>query len=112
MAAMGHAINEAVSLHRCGCGESYEQWGNRPLLALHARKFALEIQDRNKGKGRTMKEQTEHLRPALSLPPKPRHPDMDQTQDRTPLSRWQKRNCAHPENPKDPSEAPKGALPL
>jgi len=30
MAAIGHAINEVVGLHRCGCGQSYEQWGDRP----------------------------------------------------------------------------------
>jgi len=30
MAAIGHAIKEGVSLHRCGCGQSYEQWGDRP----------------------------------------------------------------------------------
>ena len=30
MAAIGHAIKEVVSLHRCGCGKSYEQWGDRP----------------------------------------------------------------------------------
>jgi len=30
MSAIGHAINEVVSLHRCGCGQSYEQWGDRP----------------------------------------------------------------------------------
>jgi len=30
MAAVGHAIKEVVGLHRCGCGESYEQWGSRP----------------------------------------------------------------------------------
>jgi len=30
MAAIGHAIHEVVSLHRCKCGQSYEQWGNRP----------------------------------------------------------------------------------
>jgi len=30
MAAIGHAINEVVSLHRCECGQSYEQWGDRP----------------------------------------------------------------------------------
>jgi len=30
IAAIGHAINEVVSLHRCGCGQSYEQWGDRP----------------------------------------------------------------------------------
>jgi len=30
MAAAGHAIKEVVGLHRCGCGESYEQWGSRP----------------------------------------------------------------------------------
>jgi len=30
LAAVGHAIKEVVSLHRCGCGESYEQWGGRP----------------------------------------------------------------------------------
>ena len=30
MAAIGHAINEVVSLHQCGCGQSYEQWGDRP----------------------------------------------------------------------------------
>ena len=30
MAAIGHTINEVVSLHRCGCGQSYEQWGDRP----------------------------------------------------------------------------------
>ena len=23
----GHAIKEVVSLHRCGCGENYDQWG-------------------------------------------------------------------------------------
>ena len=30
LATVGHAIKEEVSLHRCGCGESYEQWGSRP----------------------------------------------------------------------------------
>jgi len=30
MAAIGHAINEVVSLHRCRCGQNYEQLGNRP----------------------------------------------------------------------------------
>jgi len=30
MAAAGHAIKEVVGLHRCECGESYEQWGSRP----------------------------------------------------------------------------------
>jgi len=30
LAAIGHAINEVVNLHRCGCGQSYEQWGDRP----------------------------------------------------------------------------------
>jgi len=30
MAAAGHAIKEVVSLHRCECGENYEQWGCRP----------------------------------------------------------------------------------
>jgi len=30
MAAIGHAINEVVSLRRCRCGQSYEQWGDRP----------------------------------------------------------------------------------
>jgi len=30
MAAVGHTIKEVVSLHRCECGESYEQWGNQP----------------------------------------------------------------------------------
>ena len=29
MAAAGHAIKEVVSLHRCECGENYEQWGSR-----------------------------------------------------------------------------------
>jgi len=32
LAAVGHAIKEVVSLHRCVCGESYEQWGSRPTL--------------------------------------------------------------------------------
>jgi len=30
MAAACHAIKEVVCLHRCGCGERYEQWGSRP----------------------------------------------------------------------------------
>ena len=30
MAAIGHAIHEVVSLHRCSCGLSYEQWANQP----------------------------------------------------------------------------------
>jgi len=30
MAAIGHAINEVVSLHRCRCGQSYEQWEDQP----------------------------------------------------------------------------------
>ena len=30
MAAIGHAIHEVVSLHRCRCGQSYEQWGSQP----------------------------------------------------------------------------------
>jgi len=30
MQAIGHAIYEVVSLHRCNCGLSYEQWGSQP----------------------------------------------------------------------------------
>ena len=30
MAAIGQAIHEVVSLHRCSCGLSYEQWGSQP----------------------------------------------------------------------------------
>jgi len=30
MAAIGHAIHEVVSLHRCSCGLSYEQWSSQP----------------------------------------------------------------------------------
>ena len=30
MEALGHAINEVVSLYRCGCGQSYKEWGDRP----------------------------------------------------------------------------------
>ena len=30
MAAIGHAINEVVSLHRCRCGRNYEQWKDQP----------------------------------------------------------------------------------
>jgi len=30
MAAIGHAIHEVVSLHRCSCGSSYEQWESQP----------------------------------------------------------------------------------
>jgi len=30
MAAIGHAINEVVSLHRCRCGHKYEQWEDQP----------------------------------------------------------------------------------
>ena len=29
-AAIGHAINEVVSLHRCRCGRNYEQWNDQP----------------------------------------------------------------------------------
>jgi len=83
---------------------------DQPLLALHAKKSASKIQGRKKGKGRTMREQTENLRPASSFPPKPRPPDTDQTLDRTPLSSWQKRNHVHPENPENPSRTPKKAL--
>ena len=113
MAAIGHAIHEVVSLHQCRCGQSYEQWGNRPIPPYPTcEKIRLRNTGPGKRKGRTMKEQTEQLRPASSLPPKPRPPDTDQTQDMTPFSRWQKRNRAHPENPENPSETPKGALPI
>jgi len=30
MAAAGHEIKEVVGLHRCECGDSYEQWGSQP----------------------------------------------------------------------------------
>jgi len=30
MAAIGHALHEVVSLHRCSCGLSYEQWSSQP----------------------------------------------------------------------------------
>jgi len=53
---------------------------------------------------------SEHLRSTSSLPPKPRPPVTEQTQDRTPSSRRQKTR-AHHENPENPSETPKGALP-
>jgi len=59
LAAVGHAIKEVVSLHRCGCGESYEQWGggiDQPPLAPHARKPASEKQYQMRGKWRGPKE--------------------------------------------------------
>ena len=30
MAAIGHAIHQVVSLHRCRCGAAYEQWESEP----------------------------------------------------------------------------------
>jgi len=30
MAAIGHAIHKVVSLHRCRCGQNYEQWDDQP----------------------------------------------------------------------------------
>ena len=30
MAAIGHAIHKVVSLHRCRCGQNYEQWEDQP----------------------------------------------------------------------------------
>jgi len=30
MAAIGHALHEVASLHRCSCGLSYEQWSSQP----------------------------------------------------------------------------------
>ena len=30
LAAIGHAINEVVSLHQCRCGRNYEQWNDQP----------------------------------------------------------------------------------
>ena len=46
MSAIGHAINEVVSLHQCRCGRNYEQWEDQPTpLAPHARKPAPVKQD-------------------------------------------------------------------
>ena len=37
MAAIGHAIHEVVSLHRCSCGAAYEQWEREPTPLSHLR---------------------------------------------------------------------------
>ena len=130
MAAIGHAMNEVVSLHRCGCGQSYEQWGDRPTppcptceksrlrktrpdkmgrerderigkrTKYEDRKDEGEKTEKNNPPQETKQNSTphafpdptpdlgsEHLRSASSLPPKPRPPGTEQTQDRTPLSR-------------------------
>jgi len=75
MAAIGHAIHEIVSLYRCSCGLSYEQWGSQPTppcptcgkpffknMGLGTRK---RVNDNTK---------TEHLRLPSSFPPQARPP--------------------------------------
>ena len=70
MAAIGHAIHEVVSLHRCRCGQSYEQWGNQPTPPCPTcEKIRLKNTGPGKGNRRTIREQTEHLRPTSSFPP-------------------------------------------
>ena len=70
MAAIRHTIHEVVSLHRCRCGQSYEQWGNQPTPPCPTcEKIWLKNTVPGKRNGRTMREQTEHLRPTSSFPP-------------------------------------------
>jgi len=56
MAAIGHAIHEVVSLHRCRCGQSYEQWGNQPTLPCPT---CEKIRLKNTGPGKRKRENNE-----------------------------------------------------
>jgi len=77
MAAIGHAVHEVVSLHRCRCGQSYEQWGNRPTPPCPTRE---KICLKNTGPEKRKRENDERAErtPAAShiippLAPTPRH---------------------------------------
>jgi len=56
MAAIGHAIHEVVSLHRCRCRQSYEQWGNQPTPPCPT---CEKIRLKNTGPGKRKRENNE-----------------------------------------------------
>jgi len=113
MAAIGHAIHEVVSLHRCRCGQSYEQCGNQPTPPCPA---CEKIRLKNTGPGKRKRENNERKDriPAANLiiPPLGPTSRYGSTPDRTPLQSWQKRDYVYPENPENLSKMPKGSLPL
>jgi len=80
MAAIGHAIHEVVSLHRCSCGLSYEQWESQPTPPCPTcGRTSLEDVGRVPRNGRTTTQQTEHQRLILLHPPLIRSPATDRT---------------------------------
>jgi len=103
MAAIGHALNEVVSLHRCRCGQNYEQWVNRPTPPCLT---CEEIRLRNTGPGKRKRENDERTdrTPAASsiTPPQaptPRHGS--NTRQHSVLKMAEKKSCPSRE-PREP----------
>jgi len=87
MVAIGHAIHEVVSLHRCRCGQNCEQWGNQQTLPCPT---CEKIRLKNTGPGKRKRENDERTdrtpaaNPIISpLGPTPRH-GSNSRQDPTP----------------------------
>jgi len=95
IAAIGHAIHEVVSLHRCRCGQSYEQWGNQPTPPCPT---CEKIRLKNTGPGKRKREndkrtdRTPEANPIIPpLGPTPRY-GSNSRQDYTPKL-VEKRSC-------------------
>jgi len=59
MAAIGHAINVVVSLHRCRCGRNYEQWEDQPTPPCPACEKTRPSKTRSKKRERESDETTD-----------------------------------------------------
>jgi len=95
MAAIGHATHEVVSLHRCRCGQNYQQRGNRPSPPCPTCK---KIRLKNTGPGKRKRENDERTDRTpvaiLITPPQaptPRH-GSNTRQDST-LKMEEKKSC-------------------
>jgi len=114
MAAIGHAIHEVVSLHRCRCGQSYEQWGNRPTPPCPT---CEKIRLKNTGPKKRKRENDERTdrKPAASLiippqAPTPRH-GSNSRQDST-LKLAEEKSCPSREPRESEQNAKKSPSPM
>jgi len=114
MAAIGHAIHEVVSLHRCRCGQSYEQWGNRRTPPCPT---CEKIRLKNTGPEKRNRENDEKTdrTPAASviippLAPTPRH-GSNSRQDST-LKMAEKKSCPSREPQESEQNAKRSPSPM
>ena len=70
MAAIGHAIHEVVSLHRCSCGLSYEQWASQPTPPCPTC-GRTSLEDVGRGTKKRAHDDTTNRTPEVNLAPSP-----------------------------------------